>query len=121
VCGDTYTDSEVAALGHSYDNACDAECNACDFIREVGDHVYDDDKDADCNECGIVREVSTPGDLNADGDINNRDLVLLQQYLNGWDVTIDSAACDVTADGDINNRDLVLLQQYLNGWDVTLQ
>ena len=28
------------------------------------------------------------GDLNDDGNINNRDLALLQQYLNGWDVTL---------------------------------
>lgn len=28
------------------------------------------------------------GDVNADGKINNRDLGLLQQYLNGWDVQL---------------------------------
>ena len=26
--------------------------------------------------------------INNDGEVNNRDLVLLQQYLNGWDVTL---------------------------------
>ena len=60
------------------------------------------------------------GDLNGDEDINNRDLALLQQYLNGWDVIVDEWAADVTGDDNINNRDLALLQQYLNGWDVTL-
>ena len=69
---------------------------------------------------GANRQSVQLVDLNADGEINNRDLVLLQQHLNGWDVTIDIAVCDVTADGEINNRDLVLLQQYLNGWDVEL-
>jgi len=60
------------------------------------------------------------GDLTDDGDINNRDLALLQQYINGWDVDADMTASDVNGDGDVNNRDLALLQQYINGWDVEL-
>lgn len=54
------------------------------------------------------------GDANGDGRVNNRDLGLLQQHLNDWDVTIDVAACDVNGDGKINNRDLGTLQQLLN-------
>ena len=61
------------------------------------------------------------GDVNEDGSINNRDLVLLQQYLNGWDVTLNLVAADVNRDGKVNVRDQGLLQQYLNGWDVTLK
>ena len=60
------------------------------------------------------------GDTNGDGGINNRDLVLLLRYVNGWDVTLDLAAADVNGDGRINNRDVVLLQRYINGWDVQL-
>ena len=60
------------------------------------------------------------GDLTGDAEINNRDLVMLQQYLNGWDVAVGEWAADVNGDDEVNNRDLVLLQQYLNGWDVTL-
>lgn len=62
----------------------------------------------------------TYGDLNGDGAINNRDLALLQQYINHWDVQVDEAAADTNGDGTINNRDLALLQQYINHWDVTL-
>lgn len=57
------------------------------------------------------------GDANGDGELNNRDLVLLQQHLNGWDVTVFPEA-DANQDGEMNNRDLVLLQQILNGWNV---
>ena len=61
------------------------------------------------------------GDVNGDGKVNNRDLGMLQQYLNDYDVTIDLVAADVTHDDRVNNRDLGLLQQYLNDWDVNLQ
>jgi hypothetical protein len=60
----------------------------------------------------IVAIVS--GDANGDGKVNNRDLALLQQYLNDIDVTIELNACDMTGDGKLNNRDLGVLQQLLN-------
>ena len=61
------------------------------------------------------------GDLDNNGKINNRDLGLLQRYINGVSgTTIDEALADVDASGKINNRDLGRLQQYLNGYDVTL-
>ena len=60
----------------------------------------------------IVTVVS--GDANGDGKVNNRDLALLQQYLNDVDVTIELNACDMTGDGKLNNRDLGVLQQLLN-------
>ena len=60
------------------------------------------------------------GDVNDDGRINNKDLGLLQQYLNGWEVAVNEQAADVNGDGRANNKDLGRLQQYLNGWDVEL-
>ena len=125
-CGDSYVSDEVDALGHHYDTDCDADCNACGATREASNHIYDDEYDADCNVCGAIREVPEKpvdllyGDLNGDGTINNRDLALLQQYINKWAVEIDTDAADVNKDGTVNNRDLALLQQYINKWDVTL-
>ncbi len=60
------------------------------------------------------------GDVTGDAKINNRDLAMLQQHINGWEVTVDLAAADVNDDGRVNNRDLAMLQQYINGWDVKL-
>ena len=107
---------------HAYDNGCDVDCNECGNLRET-EHVYDDERDAECNECGFVREVIVyvSGDVNGDGEGNNKDFGLLRQYLNGWDVTIDELASDVNRDGEVNNKDLGLLRQYLNGWDVELK
>ena len=61
------------------------------------------------------------GDINGDKLINMKDLVLLQQKLNGWNVVIDESAADVNKDGSLNMKDIVLLQQYLNGWNVSLK
>ncbi len=72
-------------------------------------------------ENGTVTVVEyTPGDVNNDGSVNNKDLGLLQRYLNEWDVTLSEAAADTNGDDSINNKDLGLLQRYLNEWDVTL-
>ena len=68
----------------------------------------------------IAPSVS-PGDINGDKKVNMKDLVLLQQYLNNWDVTINEKAANVNGDEKINMKDLVLLQQYLNNWDVELK
>jgi DNA-directed RNA polymerase subunit RPC12/RpoP len=119
-CGDSYVTDETAALGHTYDNACDAACNTCGEVREVPEHVYDDDTDTDCNECGFAREVTIVilGDADGNGKVNNRDLGLLQLYLNDDDLSgksFDAAACDMDGNGKLNNRDLGLLQRLLNG------
>ena len=106
---------------HTYDDACDVDCNQCQEER-VPPHVYDDRFDADCNLCGAVRDVVTVifGDANGDENVNIKDLGLLQQYLNGWNVDVVAEAIDVNGDGNVNIKDLGLLQQYLNGWDVAL-
>ena len=70
--------------------------------------------------CSASAAAVVYGDVNGDGRVNNRDLGLLQQYLNGWEAAVDRIASDVNDDTRINNRDLGLLQQYLNGWDVRL-
>lgn len=61
------------------------------------------------------------GDINNDGNINNKDLGLLMQHLNNWDVEIVTDAADVNGDGSVNNKDYGLLMQYLNNWDVELK
>lgn len=61
-----------------------------------------------------------PGDVNGDDVVNNKDLGLLQRYINGWNVDVNVAVADVNGDGNINNKDLGLLQRYINGWDVEL-
>lgn len=54
------------------------------------------------------------GDINSDGMVNMKDIVLLQQYLNGWDVTIDESVSDINEDYTIDMKDVVSLQKYMN-------
>ncbi len=69
----------------------------------------------------VTVDAYVPGDLNGDGLVNNKDLGLIQRFINSWDVAIIEAAADVNGDGKINNKDLGLLQRFINEWDVTLQ
>lgn len=63
----------------------------------------------------------TPGDINGDGVVNNKDLSLLSRYLSGWkNLNVNEAALDVNGDGKVNNKDMSLLFQYLSGWDVDI-
>lgn len=49
---------EVDPSLHTYDNACDADCNRCGQTRTPADHVYDNDCDTRCNVCDDVRTVN---------------------------------------------------------------
>ncbi|MBR5619800.1 MAG: leucine-rich repeat protein, partial [Clostridia bacterium] len=62
------------------------------------------------------------GDVNTDGTVDLKDVVILQRHLaGGWNVTIHETNADVNKDGKINVRDIVLLSRYLaGGWNVAL-
>lgn len=149
ICGLTDTseiEDPMGAIGHTYGDAveenrvestctipgsydlvhycivCDAEIERVSMERDIDldAHTYDHDKDEYCNECGSYRDTSISGDVNDDGRINNKDLVLLQRYLNGWDFEINCNAADVNDDGLLNNKDFGLLMQYRCGWDVRI-
>ena len=127
ICGDIISE-EISATGtHSHISVitqptCTSKgfttytCSICgdcyvgDYTDASG-HTYDNDFDAICNECNFVRDIKTYGDVNNDNEVNNRDLALLMQYINGWNVTIDTDAADVTLDGYINNKDYAVLMQ----------
>lgn len=61
------------------------------------------------------------GDINMDGKINTKDLLLLNQYIAEYNNIIFSPSqiylADVYRDGVIDVSDLLLLRQYLVGWE----
>ncbi len=109
---------------HAVDNPCEGGlCWMCWEEIPAADHVYDDDYDVDCNVCGAVREVEAEiiyGDADGNGEIEVLDAALVQQYLAGYDVTLNEAAADADGNGEIEVLDAALIQQYLAGYDVTL-
>ena len=54
-------------------------------------------------------------DVNCDGTFDLMDVMLLSQYLVGFDVTIDETAADVDCDEKITVVDLILMKQHLAG------
>jgi sulfur carrier protein ThiS len=73
-------------------------------------------------ECKVTVFNSSfvPGDVNGDGTVNNKDVVLLFRYVSGTDVEVNIAALDVNGDGSVNNKDVVTLFRYVSGADITL-
>lgn len=56
------------------------------------------------------------GDVNADGTVNGKDLIVLRRYAAGVEGTeIDQANSDLNGDGTVNGKDLILLRRLLAG------
>ncbi|MBO4734266.1 MAG: dockerin type I repeat-containing protein [Clostridia bacterium] len=138
---------EIAATGHTLgDWLSNAEnhwhvCESCSAELDKAAHTASDwivDVEAtaeaaghqhkECTVCGKVLEeedipkltTHTPGDINGDGELNNKDLTRFFQYLSNWDVEVNEAALDINGDGTVNNKDLTRLFQYLSDWDVEI-
>lgn len=69
----------------------------------------------------VTVNTHTPGDINDDGELNNKDVVQLFKYLSGWDIKINLAAADCNGDGERDNKDVVILFKYLSGWNVEIK
>lgn len=69
-----------------------------------------------------VDGIIYPGDVNADGEVNAKDVTTLRRYLaSGWEISICLENCDVNDDGDVNAKDVTTLRRFLaGGWGVTL-
>ena len=70
--------------------------------------------------CPDVRE-RMPGDIDGSGKLNNKDVILLMQYMAGWDVDVAEGSADIDGNGKLNNKDVILLMQYMAGWNVEIR
>jgi len=64
-----------------------------------------------------------PGDVDDDGKIDGRDIVLVRRYIaGGYDVDLDGCeAADVNADLSISVKDVIPMRRYIvGGYDVSL-
>ncbi|MBR4910333.1 MAG: dockerin type I repeat-containing protein [Clostridia bacterium] len=148
VCGYSYTGDETDPTDHTLGDWLTDEtnhwkvCSGCEGIFEQAAHIESDwiidtpatteaagHRHKECTVCGYhtaeedIEKLSgdhTPGDINNDGSVNNKDLTRLFQYLSDWEVEVNAAALDVNGDGSVNNKDLTRLFQYLSDWDVEI-
>ncbi len=123
VCGDT-TEETLSAAGHAFDSefTVDVEatesangsmsrhCLCCDEVTDVTEIVYGSGENEE--ETTVV-----PGDVNGDGKVNSRDMMMLKKFLassvSSDSISVDNA--DVNGDGNINSRDMMKIKKYLNG------
>lgn len=58
-----------------------------------------------------------PGDVNADGTVDNADAILLTRYVAKWkNVNIQTDAADVNKDSAIDDADVILVTRFVAGW-----
>ena len=109
LCGETYS-VPVAPIGHSFDLTIAENVTVANGAKSVR-----------CIRCD-ERLVNLPGDTNADGGVDLKDVVALQRVLAGWDVPADRCNADVNADGKTDLKDAVLIARCIaGGWNVVLQ
>lgn len=93
-CGDSYVADEVDALGHSYDNELDVDCNGCGEVRTV---AYD---------------LFTYGGLSASEDVNG---LAFQYTVQASGIVLsggycgDYAAATITPNSAVSNAKLVMM------------
>ena len=84
LCGDSYTEAIPATGEHTYDNACDADCNVCGGTRTPSSHVYTADCDTVCDVCGAQRAVSAGGETTITFDADKTDRVEFSTATQVW-------------------------------------
>ena len=66
----------------------------------------------------IALDEGKPGDVDGDGNMSIKDVLLLRQSLAGWNVGINSSAADANGDGKVDILDVLIMRQRLAGWAV---
>ena len=63
-----------------------------------------------------VTEACVPGDVNADGAVNAKDVAFILKHLAGYSIDLDEKAADVNADGTVNAKDVTVILRQLAGY-----
>ena len=88
---------------------------------EITVQLTTENEHADTAEAQLVMIVRTvlPGDVNADGSVDDKDRMLLSRFLADWNISaymFDPAAADINHDGRITAIDRMILARYLAEW-----
>ena len=64
--------------------------------------------------------IATRGDVNGDGAIDMKDVLLLRKFIANVGDPVDEIAADANGDGAIDMKDVLLLRKFIANMDVTL-
>ena len=85
-----------------------------DFVH----HRFDGDAETDVNErgwtthlCAGCGEQILFGDVNRDGALNSKDLIIMMRSLAGLKPNMDASVRDVNGDGKFNSKDVITLMK----------
>ena len=113
-CTLTFTVSKEAE--DNYDASVNISYDPDDVFNAEYDNVDISVADGSVRVCSGV-----PGDINGDKKVNNKDAMLLFQYIAGWEVEVDLGAVDCNGDGSVNTKDAITLFRHCAGWpDIVL-
>ena len=119
-CNDTYKDNYTGVLGHSYNSTVIAPTETEQGYTLHICSVCGDSYKSDYTDTLPPKPSVIAGDINGDGKVNMKDLTRLHQYINNWNVEVQTETIDVNGDGKVNMKDLTRLHQYINGWNVSV-
>ena len=85
LCGGSYTEAIAATGAHTYDNACDADCNVCGTARTASKHVYAADCDTACDVCGAERSATSGEETTITFDADKTQRVSLSTASQVWE------------------------------------
>ena len=71
---------------------------------------------AESESISKIVDDGIPGDINADGKVDLKDVVALYRKLIGSDIEVDEDAIDVNGDNSLTAQDVWHLFQYVSGW-----
>lgn len=100
----------------------DADGKFLNITLENSQFAFDEDN-ADIDENGYINfqdfyEVKVPatnikGDVNSDGVVNKRDLLLFHEYLLNNEYEVQYSGSDINGDGKLDNTDYNLLEELI--------
>ena len=64
---------------------------------------------------GVAADTALAGDCNGDGELDNKDVVVLFRFVSGGAEGVVEANCDFNGDGVTDNKDVVALFRHLSG------
>jgi len=134
---------ESSRTAHTYDNACDTTCDACDNVRVITHdysvrdkddenhwmkcsvcsaidessrtpHAYDDHTDLICDACGFERPPYVVGDTDGNGEVTLEDAIHLLFAINFPESYSLGQPADFDSSGEVDSDDAIYLLFYVN-------